>query len=152
MKPPRNIMRIDHAASHTYGWRVTLQRRGEIVVSLFSDGVYGGKRNALKAAIARRNTLLNQHSPVEHQLWVRTRLRRNNTSGIPGVGRYDVLDNRETGHRRIFWLASWINEHGASRKRKFSVLLYGERQAKRLAIAERERQLLRVCTIRARQP
>lgn len=152
MKPPRNIMRIDHEASRTYGWRVTLQRKGEIIVNTFSDGVYGGKRNALKAAIERRNTLLNQHSPVEHQLWVRTRLRRNNTSGIPGVGRYDVLANPNTGRRSTFWLASWVNEHGAGRKRKFYVSLYGERQAKRLAIAERELQLLRVCAIRARQP
>jgi hypothetical protein len=45
----------------------------------------------------------------------------------------------------VFWLASWVNEHGATRQRKFSVMLYGELEAKQLAIAERERQLRRVC-------
>ena len=129
-----------------------MQRKGEIIINLFSDGIYGGKQKALKAAVAHRNTLLSQHSPLEHQLWVRSRLRKNNTSGIPGVGRYNVLDNPNTGHRSVFWLASWVNENGASRKRKFYVSCYGERQAKRLAIAERERQLNRVCAAKCAQP
>lgn len=152
MTPPRNIIRIDHEASRTYGWRVTLQRKGKIIVNLFSDGIHGGKRKALKAAIENRNALLSQHSPVEHERWLRTRLRKNNTSGIPGVGRYEVLANPNTGLRSAFWLASWTNENGAGRKRKFYVSRYGERQAKRLAIAERERQLNRVCTIKHAQP
>jgi hypothetical protein len=152
MKHSRNIVRIDHEASRTHGWRVTLQRKGEITIKMFSDGVYGGKRKALKAAVEFRRALLNQYSPVEHQLWVRTRLRRNNTSGIPGVGRYEVLANPNTGRREAFWLASWINENGASRKRKFYVSCYGEREAKLLAIAERERQLNRVCAINCAQP
>ena len=118
----------------------------------FSDGVYGGKRKALKAAVEYRITLLSHYSDVAHQLWVRTRLRKNNTSGIPGVARYEVLANPKTGRRTAFWLASWVNEHGASRKRKFHVSCYGERQSKRLAIAERERQLNRVCTIKSAQP
>jgi hypothetical protein len=85
-------------------------------------------------------------------IWVRTRLRKNNTSGIPGVARYEVLANPNTGRRAAFWLAFWVDEHGASRKRKFYVTLRGERQAKRLAIAERERQLSRVCAIAGRRP
>jgi hypothetical protein len=151
MKPPRNVMRIDNETTRTHGWRVTFQRKGEIIVSLFSDSIYGGKQAALSAAVECRNTLVAQHSALAHQLWVRTRLRRNNTSGIPGVGRYEVIGNRNTGRRDVFWLASWINEHGASRKRKFSVSRYGERHAKRLAIAERERQLHRVCAIKSAQ-
>ena len=51
MKPPRNIIRIDHEPSRTFAWRVTLQRKGEIVVKNFSDGVYDGKRKALKATV-----------------------------------------------------------------------------------------------------
>ena len=151
VKSPRNIIRIDHARSRTYGWRVTLQRKGKIIARTFSDGVYGGKRKALNVAIDCRSVLLSQYSTLDHQLWVRTRLRRNNTSGIPGVGRYEVLANPNTGSRSAFWLASWVNEHGASRKRKFYVSYYGERQAKRLAVIERERQLHRVCTIKSTQ-
>jgi len=142
-------MRIDHDASRTHAWRVTLQRKSEIIVKTFSDGVYGGKRRALEAAVDYLNSLLAQDRRFEHQIWVRTRLRKNNTSGIPGVGRYEVIDNPKTEHRRAFWMASWIDENGVGRKRKFSVLRYGERRAKRLAIAERERQLDRVCAIKA---
>jgi hypothetical protein len=149
MKRHRNIARIDHEASRTHAWRVTLQRCNEILVRPFSDAIYGGKGKALKAAVEYRNQLLRRYSPFAHQVWVRTRLRKNNKSGIPGVARYDKVVNLNTGRREIFWLAHWVNEHGASRKRKFSVLRYGERQAKRLAIAERERQLNRVCGIRA---
>ena len=33
-----NIRRVDHAASHTHCWRVTVQRRKRIFVRDFSDG------------------------------------------------------------------------------------------------------------------
>lgn len=151
MTPPGNIIRVDHEASRTHAWRVTLQRHNNIAVRTFSDSIYGGKRKALKAAVEYREELLRRYSPYAHAIWVRTRLRRNNRSGIPGVGRYEQLDNPKTGYVRVFWLASWINEQGASRKRKFSVSLYGERHAKRLAVAERERQLSRVCAVKSKQ-
>ena len=67
----------------------------------------------------------------------------------PGVARFRRIANRDTGRREVFWLAHWVDEHGASGKRKFSVLCHGERKAKQLAIAERERQLKRVCAIKA---
>ena len=149
MKPPRNIIRVDHERSHTHAWRVTLQRHNDIAVRMFSDSIYSGKRKALKAAVEYREELLRRYSPYAHAIWVRTRLRRNNTSGIPGVGRYEERTNPNTGHTREFWLASWVNEQGASRKRKFTVSRYGERQAKRLAVAERERQLNRVCATKS---
>ena len=152
MTPPRNIIRVDHEASRTHAWRVTLQRHNDIAVRTFSDAIYGGKRKALKAAEAYRDELLRRYSPYAHAIWIRTRLRRNNTSGIPGVGRYEQVDNRKTGSIRIFWLASWVNEQGDSRKRKFAVSYYGERHAKRLAIAERERQLTLVCAIKSGSP
>jgi hypothetical protein len=148
----RNITRIDHEASHTYAWRATLQRWNGITVKTFSDSVHHGKRNALKAALEYRNALLLQHSSFKHHVWVRTRLRRNNTSGIPGVGRYEVVANSKTGRLQVFWLAFWVDERGVRRQRKFFVSSYGERQAKRLAIAERKRQLNRVGAIRCAQP
>jgi hypothetical protein len=146
-KPPRNIRRVDLDDKRDHGWVVTLQRKGAIIVKRFSDGIYGGKREALKAAVEYRDSFLARDKPFDHQIWIRTRLRKNNTSGIPGVGRYEVVDNPDTGRVRAFWIASWINEHGASRKRKFSVARYGEEEAKLLAIAERDYQLRRVCAV-----
>jgi hypothetical protein len=147
MKPPRNITRLDHDANRDHGWVVTLQRKREIVVKRFSDGIYGGKREALKAAVEYRDALLVHDEPFDHQIWIRTRLRKNNKSGIPGVHRYEIIDNPNTENVRVYWIAAWTNEYGVTRQRKFSVARYGEEEAKRLAIAEREHQLNRVCAI-----
>jgi hypothetical protein len=148
---PRNISRIDHEASRTYAWRTTLQRWNGITVKTFSDSVHHGKRNALKAALEYRNTLLLRHSPFKHHVWLRTRLRKNNTSGIPGVGRYEVVADSKTGRRQVFWLAFWVDESGVRRQRKFFISIYGDRRAKRLAMAERKRQLNRVGAIKCAQ-
>ena len=147
MTPPRNIIRIDHEASRTHAWRVTLQRCNDIIAKTFSDSIHGGKRKALKTAVEYRDELLRHYSPFAHAIWVRTRLRLNNTSGIPGVGRYEVVANPYTGRRQVFWLASWANEGGARCQRKFFISSYGERQA----IAERTRQLNHVCAIKCAQ-
>lgn len=147
MKRLRNIRRIDTEANHTYAWLVQVQRDSRIAIKMFSDSVYGGKRKALQAAVSYRARLLAEMSSYEYHIRRRSILRRNNTSGIPGVGRYDKIANPNTGRREVFWLAHWVTEHGASGKRKFSVLRHGERKAKQLAIAERERQLKRVCAI-----
>jgi hypothetical protein len=147
--PPRNIGRVDLEDKGDHAWIVTLQRKGAVVVKRFADGVYGGKRKALKAAVEYRDSILARDKPFDHQIWIRTRLRKNNRSGIPGVGRYEVVDNPRTGNVREFWLASWVDERGASRKRKFSITRYGEEEARLLAIAERDYQLRRVCAINA---
>ncbi len=118
-----------------------------MIVKPLSDNVYAGTRKALKAAVDYRDAFLTEDDPFGHQIWVRTRLLKNNKSGIPGVHRYQFIDNPRTGNVRAFRLASWIDEHGFNCKRKFSVARYGEREARRLAIAEREYQLNRVCAI-----
>jgi len=147
-KPPRNIQRVDNDSRGDHGWVVTLQRKGAILVKRFSDGVYGGKREALKAAVKHRDSFLALDRPIDHQIWIRTRLRKNNRSGIPGVVRYEVKnDNAEKV--RTYWIAAWTDEHGATRQRKFPVARYGEEHAKELAIAEREYQINRVCAINA---
>lgn len=148
MKRLRNIRRIDTDANRTYAWLVQVQRQNRIIIKMFTDAVYGGKRKALAAAIGYRDQVIAEANPVGHRLWCRTILRRNNTSGIVGVARYDKLANPSTGRREVFWLAAWVDEYGASRKRKFSVLRYGERKARQLAIAERNRQLMRVCSVK----
>ena len=144
MKRHLNIRRFDSEANSTFAWLVQVQRNHQISIKLFSDSIYGGKRKALQAAIEFR-ALLWADASYEHKIWRRSILRRNNKSGFTGVGRYDTVANKNTGTRQVFWLASWVDEHGASRKRKFSVLRYGERKAKQLAIAERERRLKEVC-------
>ncbi len=148
-KPPRNIQRVDNDLHGDHLWVVTLQRKGAILVKRFSDGVYGGKREALKAAVKYRDSFLSLDNSSAHQIWIRTRLRKNNKSGIPGVLRYEITNNGNAEKRRTYWIAAWTDEHGATRQRKFAISRYGEEEAKELAIAEREYQLNRVCAINA---
>ena len=142
MKPRHNILRFDDD-SNRHGWRVTLRRMGKIVVKTFSDSVYGGKQEALRAAIEHLDILLDQVPLFEYRIWFCTRPRKNNTSGIRGVGRYEVVN------KTPFWQARWINEEGDRDERRFHVSRYGEDQAKCLAVAEREYQLARACALRA---
>lgn len=145
--PLRNISRVDSDTNRTYAWVVQVRRKNCVAKKMFSDGVYGGKRQALREAVHFHAQCMAEISRYEYQIWWRTLMRRNNKSGIPGVGRYESARNPKTGRRAVFWLASWIDEYGKGRKRKFSVLRYGENLAKQLAIDERERQLQRVCAL-----
>ncbi len=145
MKRIKNIRRIDNEAKATYAWLVQVQRGEKTTIKMFSDGVYGGKRKALQAAIEYRDLFLSSVDHFKYRMWLRTILRSNNSSGIPGVARYVSVDQK-TGNTWAFWLASWIDEHGISRKRKFSVLRYGERKAKKLAMTEREEKLKEICS------
>lgn len=144
-----HISRVDHAENRTHAWFVRVRRCNCDARKVFSDGVFGGKRKALKAAIEYRDALLNSLPSSEHEIWTRTRVRRNNRSGTPGVARYERPSKTATGNPPSYWLASWVDENGASRKRKFAVSIHGEQQAERLARDERERQLRRVCDIKA---
>jgi len=146
MKHLRNIRRIDDDSRRTHAWLVQVQRRSHIKIKLFSDGIFGGKKKALSAALEYRDALLAAPTPAEQNLWHRTIVRRNNTSGIPGVG----LFKRANGSER--WVAFWIDETGRKRSRTFAVKSHGNRKAKQLAVAEQKRQLERLFQIKSSAP
>lgn len=146
MKPLRNIRRIDNDTSRTHAWLVRVQRRSNTNIRMFSDGNFGGKQKALSAALEYRDALIISPSPAEHNLWHRTIVRRNNTSGIPGVGIYKRTNGTEK------WVAYWIDENGIRKSRTFSVEIHGKRKAKQLAVAERQRQLRRIFEIKSANP
>jgi hypothetical protein len=60
-----NIHRIDHEASHTHCWRVTVQCRTRVYMRSFSDGRYGGAQQALPAATTYRDELISVPSSSE---------------------------------------------------------------------------------------
>ncbi len=60
----------------------------------------------------------------------RLQVRSTNSSGIPGVTRYEYGN-------RVFWTAYW-DEKGRKRSKKFSVAIHGEEGAKRRAVACRQ--------------
>lgn len=140
----KHIYRIDQDRSHTHSWLVTVQRRGQIYHRHFADSLYGGKRKALQAAKAYRDTLIATLKPL-------TRLERcqikkkNNRSGISGVTRIDTWeDTRGRRYPRRYWLAQWPIGKGNARMRKFSIKLYGERGAFRRALLARKQALKRL--------
>lgn len=134
-----HIHRIDHAPKRTHAWLVQVQCRRKITIRSFADGRYGGRRAALQAAIRFRDAALNGAHDKSYQLWRRSRKRRNNTSGIVGVGRYISRERRRQGIiERVSWQAFWDGPDSRRHSRKFSVNLYGERRARALARRARE--------------
>lgn len=72
---------------------------------------------------------LQQVTPLENTL--NRRLGKNNVSGINGV-QYNLL----SGYK--YWVTSYVNQEGIPRLKYFSVLKYGEEQAKQLAVEFRQ--------------
>jgi hypothetical protein len=148
MSLPHHINRIDSDSNHTYAWRVRIQRKGFTINKSFSDSHYGGKRKALLAAKAYRDELIRLVPATEYQIWLRNCLRKNNVSGIVGVSHH-VIYKVDGSPGRQFWLASWVNENGLTRQRKFSVGILGNKRAKQMAIEARALNLQRVCALKA---
>ena len=137
-----HLQRIDDERSRTHAWRVQVQRRHRIVIEHFSDGVYGDKQEALKAARRYREAMLKELHDRRYGLWRGNRKGRNNPSGIGGVGRY--ISRERHGRsviERISWQAFWDGSDGRRHGRKFSVDKYGERGARELACQARHRAL-----------
>ena len=84
-----NIRRVDHDASRTHCWRVTVQRRKRIFVRDFSDGRHGGRQPALQAAQLYRDKLVKAHPPLSKAAYCAIR-KKNNRSGISGLTRVDT--------------------------------------------------------------
>ena len=136
-----NISRVDHQASHTHCWRVTIQRQTHIYREEFSDGQYGGCQQALDAAEAYRDATLQTHPPFSKPDYCAI-LKKNNRSGISGLTRIDRWElRRGRPVRRLCWEAQWPIGNGRSCHRKFSILKYGEEGAFRRALTAREKGL-----------
>jgi hypothetical protein len=115
-------------------WLVSLIRDRERLVKSFAFSIYGGPEAALRAAQAWRDEVLRTHPPLLKQEKAQ-RARNDNKSGVPGVVCLYKPDG--TVER---WLAKTQLEPGKILQKSFAVGRYG-RQAKALAIAERQRQL-----------
>ena len=136
-----NIRGVDHAASRTHCWRVTVQRRTRVYVRHFSDGRHGGTRNALQAAKTYRDVLIAQHSPLTAREFCAIR-KKTTRSGTPGVVRVEGWEQRRGRRlRRVYWDAQWPVGKGKARHKKFSVKLYGERGAYLRALRARRQAL-----------
>ena len=128
----QGIYRVDSPKNGTYAWIVVLTRNRESFRKHFTDGVHGGREQALAAAIGYRDEIVARFAPLKRSEYVSV-LRKNNTSGFPGVRL-----NRDAESQPLYWAASWVPQAGAKAKVvKFSVAKYGFERARELAVRAR---------------
>jgi len=117
----KGITRMDYGSTH--GYRAYIKFKGVEYQKFFADS--GSPEKAQRRARHWRRLklqTLQSEGAGDNPL---KKTYSNNRSGITGVF---FSDNN--------WQAAWV-EKGIQRNRKFSVLAYGEREAKRLACRER---------------
>lgn len=137
----KHLYRIDHDHSHTHSWYVTIQRRGRIHHRHFTDSVYGGKRKALDAAKVYRDSLITSLRPFTRPERCMIK-KKNNRSGVSGVTKIDTWEHdRGRRYHRRYWLAQWPIGNGKARRKKFSIIRYGERGAFHRALRARREAL-----------
>lgn len=138
----RGLTRIDHRDTH--GWMMRLYHQGTTYTKLFSDGVYGGAKKALKAARKYRKQL-GKALGIE-SLSKRRRTRRvsaqNLTTGIVGV--YRGASKSKNGKERHYYAASWNPEPNKVKTKSFSIAKYGEEEAFRLAVEYRQKMVAKI--------
>ena len=124
-----NIGRVDDDASRTHCWRVTVQRRKQIFVRDFSDGLHGGRQPALQAAQVYREKLVQAYPPLNKAAYCAIR-KKNNRSGVSGLTRVDTWElYKGRRFRRLYWDAQWPIGHKKAQHKKFSITKFGEEEA-----------------------
>jgi hypothetical protein len=125
---PTGISRLDNERNGTHGWTVFVQRRRRVFTKFFADGIHGGKQHAFETACAYRDRLLREYPAFQRREYASI-LRKNNSSGVPGVCRHQG-----------YWVAFWPTAPGKRKQVKFSIARYGDK-AFTLAVAARQRAL-----------
>jgi hypothetical protein len=134
----KNIIRLAaRKPGHSPAYLVRVIQAGRLRQKIFSDTRWGGARGALKAARAWRDAVVTAETAAARATHRRIVLRKNTSSGIPGVGRYVI-------RRTPVWMAFWDDEDGLKRTKSYAVTVYGEDAAREKAIAARREALKRL--------
>lgn len=131
MTEHRSIYRVESATPKASGsWYVQVRYLGKAYSKSFSDKKYGSKQNALSAAIAHRDALMDK-------LGIASRLQKLD-SPHPGVSRTES-ERMANGKLRMdaYWQACWTNAAGREEARRFSIKKLGEEGAKQAALEAR---------------
>ncbi len=131
-------IRRHRAAIKAWCWRVRFGRRGKMYSKSFYDLVCGGAKEAKAAAIAWRDEQLAALDVLTVREFHQQK-RSNNVSGVPGVHFH-----KTTSQPLGFWQAKVRFHDGKSMAKSFSVRLYGDKEAFRLAVAARSELLAAV--------
>lgn len=131
----RFVVRIDSRTTH--GFQVRLPVNDKQISKFFSDGVLGSKAKAKQAAIEYRDKECKRRKITFHPKRILHSKDRRNSTGKIGVS----MMWRTVGKYQFkYYVAAWTPRPGASQERKsFSARKHGDRKAKQMAIAHREK-------------
>lgn len=131
------IVRIANSPNHKPGWQVKIRRHYEKHHRYFTDAEYGGIRASLKAAMAHRDKIAKKMPPMTRRERA-TVLMQNNTSGMVGVHRrIKPVTRRGKRWEYPVWTATGSPRPYERKVKDFYIHVWGERDAKRLAIEQR---------------
>lgn len=113
-------------SKNTHAWMATIRVR--IYRRVFTEGVYGGKRKALEAAIRHRDHLITTLRPLTRRGFCSIK-KKNNRSGIVGVTRITRVHRKQhrLGKPTSGWRCGRIAGNRSRQKKRFAVKKYGER-------------------------
>jgi len=139
----RNIRRVDH--NYFHGWAVCFKRRGVVVALKYFRDVAGREESLARAQRYRDRTERRLPPPSKYKsTYVR------NTTGTVGV--FEVIQPTRAGTLVRYFGANWTELDGTPRKRVFSALKYGAREAKARAKEARHSALMRILSHRGPLP
>jgi hypothetical protein len=121
------------------GYLAKVVRRQARLQKLFQLSKFNNShRNSLRAAAAAVEAFVKKH-PKMTRLERATAVRQKRDDDLPvGIRR---VRNKVKGKFYNFYEASWSPEPNRQAKKRFSVLLYGDRAARKLAVLARKRGL-----------
>lgn len=119
-------------------WRVCIMRKGKCFQKAFPDHLHDGNEGALQAALQWRDQIFEAH-PASGKLFQATQVRKNNTSGRPGVFLRKIQRVRrgKIQHYQL-WQAQTPEGMKPFKSRSFSIQKYGFERAYAQAVAARE--------------
>jgi hypothetical protein len=125
----KNIKRHDYSRCH--GWNFRVRCDNVYYSKLFSDGVYGGSDNALKAAVSYKKMFCKDHTP--RTIYYHTRNKKSKTNAI-GLS---ICCQQHNGYiAGVGWIAS-VMCNGKQKKYYYSILKWGYNGAYQLARTDR---------------
>ena len=118
---PKHITRLDYQKTH--GWWVRIRRKSNPSSKLFSDGVYGGRDEALEAATAWRDEKLSS-APKQTNRTTESSSKTIKT-GVPGL----CVSFVEGATHNLAHLQVSVQRHGKRTSTRYSISKWGLRAA-----------------------
>ena len=121
----KGISRID--SKHTHGWFVRVYRDGKAIGKFFSDGVHGGRDEALQKARQHKIDYDLENPPSPFQGRVRMKPQKNNKTGVLGIS--ETYETWRNGRKVPCFSVSWRPAPNIAKNKRFYIHHYESKQA-----------------------